>query len=113
SAAAAAALESESQPDPAADPAADQPTRRSGGPRTPEGRRRSSLNATRHSLCSKVLVLPSEEMNAYNAFLAKMREGYLPAGPLEDELVTEIVENRWRLKRARALDNSIFSAGHV
>jgi hypothetical protein len=43
--------------------------KKKGGPRTPEGRRRSSLNATRHQLTSKVYIATPEESDAYNAHI--------------------------------------------
>jgi hypothetical protein len=41
---------------------------KSTGPRTPEGRRRSALNATCHGILSQVLHLPEEELGAYSEF---------------------------------------------
>jgi hypothetical protein len=38
---------------------------KSTGPRTPEGKSRSALNATRHGILSQVLHLPEEELEAY------------------------------------------------
>jgi hypothetical protein len=37
------------------------------GPRTSEGKRRSSMNAMRHGLTSQVIVMPDEDMQAYRS----------------------------------------------
>jgi hypothetical protein len=42
--------------------------KKSTGPKTTEGKRRSSLNATRHAILSQVIHLPEEEMAAYTAY---------------------------------------------
>jgi hypothetical protein len=42
--------------------------KKSTGPRTTEGKQRSSLNATRHSILAQVIHLPKEDMAAYNKF---------------------------------------------
>jgi hypothetical protein len=40
---------------------------KSTGPHTPKGRRRSSLNATRHDILSPVLHLPEEELATFSS----------------------------------------------
>jgi hypothetical protein len=82
------------------------------GPRTPEGKRRSSLVARRHQLTSKVYIAPPEEAEAFDAHCRAYRESLAPVGIVESDLVQEIAENRWRLKRARAIENAIFAQGH-
>ena len=40
------------------------------GPRTPDGKRASSLNAIRHGLTSQLLALPGEDQAPHEAFRA-------------------------------------------
>jgi hypothetical protein len=94
-------------------PPAEHPKKRGGGPRTPEGRRRSSLNATRHQLTSKVYIATPEESDAYNAHIDAYMEALAPADLLENELAILIAMDRWRLKRAAMIENSIFAQGYL
>jgi hypothetical protein len=87
--------------------------KKKGGPRTPEGRRRSSLNATRHQLTSKVYIATPEESESYNSHIAAYMEALAPAGLLENELAILIAMDRWRLKRASMIENSIFAQGYL
>jgi hypothetical protein len=89
------------------------PEKKKGGPRTPEGRRRSSLNATRHQLTSKVYIATPEESDAYNAHIAAYMEALAPVGLLENELAFLIAADRWRQKRAIMLENSVFAQGYL
>ena len=50
------------------------------GPVTPEGKKRSSLNATRHGLLAQTLHLPEEEMAAYHEFTDSFVKGMSPVG---------------------------------
>jgi hypothetical protein len=104
-------LESPTSPDQT--PPAEHPKKRGGGPRTPEGRRRSSLNATRHQLTSKVYIATPEESDAYNAHIAAYMEALAPVGLLETELAALIAADRWRCKRAIMIENSMFAQGYL
>jgi hypothetical protein len=84
---------------------------KSTGPRTPEGRRRSSLNARRHQLTAKVYIAPPDEMEAYDAHCKSFHAALAPVGTLEGEACAEISSLKWRLKRAEALENAIFAQG--
>ena len=84
-----------------------------GGPRTAEGRRRSSLNACKTLITSKVHLRSPEEQPAYDAHMAAYREALAPVGILETELVAEISKMKWRQKRASSTEDSIFSQGHL
>jgi hypothetical protein len=97
---------------PGQDPPAEPPQKK-GGPRTPEGKRRSSLNATRHQLTSKVYIATPEESSVFNAHMAAYREALAPVGFLEEELSTLIAMDRWKIKRALMIENSIFAQGYI
>jgi len=84
-----------------------------GGPRTPEGKRRSSLNACKTMITSKVHLCTPEEQPAYDAHMAAYKEAYSPMGILETELVDELSKNKWRLKKTASAEASLFSASYI
>jgi hypothetical protein len=83
------------------------------GPRTIAGKKRSSLNAFRHGLTGQIIVHTPEDQEAFNKHCDGIREALAPEGALELDLAQAIAEDRWRLNRARALENSIFALGQT
>ena len=81
------------------------------GPRTESGRRRSSLNATRHSLTGQLVCKTQEELDFHAKLTLEMMAEHRPEGPSETALVMSVVENTIRSHRARALEDGIFAAG--
>jgi hypothetical protein len=79
------------------------------GPRTPEGKKRSSLNAFRHGLTGQIVLQTPEDEQAFKKYCDGIREALAPVGALELDLAQAIAEDRWRLNRARAIENSIFA----
>ena len=71
------------------------------GPKTPEGKRRSSMNALKHGLHAtspQAMASIAERIDAdYAETLRKMRLYYQPMDPVEDELVSRIARCVWRL----------------
>ena len=59
------------------------PESTSGQPTSPEGRARSSMNALRHGLTARVVVLPSEDMAAYKTFSKEIVDSLDPQTPVE------------------------------
>jgi hypothetical protein len=98
---------------PTADPQPAASRKGIGGPRTPEGRRRSSLNAIKTMITSKIHLCSPEEQPAYDAHMAAYKEALAPVGILETELVAEISKMKWRLKRSASVEDSLFSMGYL
>ena len=84
---------------------------KSTGPRTEEGRKRSSLNATRHSLSGQFVCKTQEELDFHAKMIDGMMAEWLPEGPSEIALVVSLAENTIRNHRARALEDGIFAIG--
>jgi hypothetical protein len=80
--------------------------------RTPEGKERSSLNALRHGLTGRIVVLPSEDMTVYQAFCKELMADLAPETPVERQYAQTFCDTQWRLNRARSIEESMFALGH-
>ena len=69
------------------------------GPRTQQGKQKSSRNATKHGVFSKVITLESESKAEYEELLAGLREAQQPEGALEELLVEKLATTVWRHRR--------------
>jgi hypothetical protein len=77
---------------------------RSTGPRTPAGKQRSSLNALRHGLTGHVVVLPTEDLAAYQRHLQRFVDRFHPKDALEEQLVQTLGDTTWRMNRVPAIE---------
>src|ERR1700722_776360 len=87
-------------------------TKKSTGPRTPEGKHTASLNALRHGLTGRVVVMPHEDLNAYDAFCKELMADLAPETPVERQYAQAFCDTQWRLNRARSIEDSILALGH-
>jgi len=87
--------------------------RRSTGPRTEIGKKRSSLNSLRHGLTGQTIVLPSEDLAAYQAFHKRFFDDLQPSGMLEEQLVQTLADCSWRSNRARAIETNLLTLGQI
>jgi len=85
---------------------------RSTGPKTSEGKTRSSRNNLRHGLTGHINILPTEDREAHDAFCNELSDSLKPETPMERQLALSIAEDSWRLNRARAIENNMFALGH-
>ena len=84
---------------------------RSTGPKTEAGKHRSSLNALRHGLTGHTIVLPAEDLNAYNSFTKNLFDELKPVGLLEKHFAQIIADTSWRLNRVAALEHNLIGLG--
>jgi hypothetical protein len=84
---------------------------RSTGPKTEAGKHRSSLNALRHGLTGHTVVLPAEDLDAYNAFTQQLFDELKPIGLLEKQFAQIIADTSWRLNRIPALESNLSALG--
>ena len=77
------------------------------GPRTPEGKQRSAMNAVRHGLTAKTPALPGENQQDYLEFRRKMIEDLQAKGTLEEQLAQSIADIQWRLNTCVSLSEQI------
>ena len=79
------------------------------GPNTEAGKWRSSLNALRHGLTGQTVVMPDEDLQAYQHHLKSFTDEYNPKGPTEAHLVQALADTSWRLNRVAALETGLLS----
>jgi ABC-type transporter Mla subunit MlaD len=77
------------------------------GPKTKAGKKRSSLNALRHGLTGQLVVMPDEDLAAYQRHLESFADEYKPQGPTESHLVQVLADTSWRLNRIVALETNL------
>lgn len=83
------------------------------GPRTPEGKLRSSQNSFRHGLYSEQLVIPGEDPAEFDHLRATLRDEHQPADTTEEILIDELAQHFWRLRRFRRLEASAWTPGNL
>jgi hypothetical protein len=81
------------------------------GPRTPEGKAISSLNALRTGLTGRTVLLPSDDAEAYASHIEQYRAEYSPVGLRETELVQSLADTSWRLRRIPGLEMALYAQG--
>jgi hypothetical protein len=81
------------------------------GPRTDAGKQHSRLNALRHGLTGHTIVLPSEDLAAYQTHTQRFAAQFNPKGVLEEQLVQILTDTTWRLNRIAAIENNLLTLG--
>ena len=82
---------------------------KSPGPRTAEGRARSSQNALKHGMrAEKHVVLPDEDAAEFAALEAALVAELAPVGALQTVLARRVAAAAWRLARADRIEADLF-----
>lgn len=91
-------------------PSSGQPSARNAtGPRTPQGKQRSKLNAKKHGLFFKDVLLAGESQSEYRALLDGLREYWHPVGTMESIEVEKLATETWRLRRFFAVESAVIT----
>jgi hypothetical protein len=79
------------------------------GPKTPEGKAASSMNAVKYGILARQLLVQGEYVREspeeFHSFWTEHHEQLAPVGPLEEMLVDQIVALNWRMRRVRAAES--------
>jgi hypothetical protein len=79
------------------------------GPKTAEGKAVVALNAMKHGLLSRELLLPGEDGTDLSEFAENPRAQLAPVGALESLFVDRIIAAVWRLRRLIRVETGLFA----
>jgi hypothetical protein len=78
------------------------------GPKTPEGKARSALNALKHGMrAQKFVVLPQEDAAQFEALETAILAELAPIGALQTLLARRVAVAAWRVERADRLEAEV------
>ena len=83
-------------------------SRRSGGPKSEEGKRASSRNALRTGVYSSMIVLPGEDESAFRELEEQFIRDFDPRDIAESAIVRELATITWKKLRLEKLEQSSF-----
>ena len=84
---------------------------KSRGPKTAEGREKSSRNSLVHGFTAKkTVLLACENPNQFEEMLGDYAKTYQPGSPVEEGLVNEMVACRWRMQRLRMIETALMDS---
>ncbi|HEX3683732.1 MAG TPA: hypothetical protein VHU83_14450 [Bryobacteraceae bacterium] len=83
------------------------------GPKSANGKAKSSLNAVKTALTGRTVLLHTDDVAAYQQHVAGYEKELRPVGQRECDLVQSIADSAWRLQRVPALEMAIYAQGRV
>jgi hypothetical protein len=87
---------------------ANQSNAKSGGVKTSKGKEVSKMNALKHGLLSREVLMESESEEDLLSLEKGLRKDLKPAGELELIIVDRIISCIWRLRRAIEVERNMF-----
>jgi hypothetical protein len=79
------------------------------GPRSAEGKARSSMNALKSGIYSKSLTIPGEDPAHLTTLTEEYFQRYLPAFPEQRDLVDILVRSTWTLRRLATAEAQVWT----
>ncbi|MDR3702171.1 MAG: hypothetical protein P4L56_21170 [Candidatus Sulfopaludibacter sp.] len=74
-------------------------------------RDKRAFNAYRHGLTGQVLIIAPSDEQPYKDHCQSIHQYLAPVGGLEIDLAQQIADDRWRMKRAAAIESSVLVRG--
>lgn len=81
------------------------------GPRSPEGKQKSALNAVRHGFTGQTIILTEAETEPYQSFTEGLLQELAPVGIHETAIAWNVINNRWRVNQIAAMESAIYALG--
>ena len=82
------------------------------GPKTPSGKAKVAQNAVKTALTGRTVLLPFDDVTAYQSLLDEYLKEFSPVGPIERGLVQSLVDTCWRLDRIPGLEYALIENGY-
>ena len=83
------------------------------GPLSPATKLISSHNAVKTGLTGRTILLPNDDVAAYEKLVALMFEKHSPVGDVEEHIVHYIADTEWRLLRIPTLESGVYSLAYT
>ncbi len=80
-------------------------------PRSEQGKLASSHNALKTGLTGRTIVLPTDDVAAYQSLVALVNRKFAPANDIEQHLTQTIADTEWRLLRIPTLESGLYALG--
>lgn len=77
------------------------------GPRSPEGKARSAINAVRHGLAGKNLLLPGEDAVEYERRMDGIFSSLAPDDEAQAQVVALVADDLWKLDRLARIEKGV------
>jgi hypothetical protein len=81
------------------------------GPTSSEGKAKVSHNAVKTGLTGRTVLLPSDDVAAYQAQVERIFQQFSPAADEEKRLTQSLADTLWRLDRIPSLEAGIYAIG--
>jgi hypothetical protein len=79
------------------------------GPKTPEGKEAVRFNALKSAIHAESLVIPGEDPEQLKELAEEFTQTWKPADSAERELVDQLIDDTWRLRRLRTAETQIWT----
>src|SRR5438876_1555981 len=87
---------------------------KSHGPKSAEGKKKSSRNSLRHGCtASHTIILACEDPKDFERMVEKYDNMYKPVTLEEQDLVAEMISARWRIRRATGVETNLIDCEMV